>query len=248
MTAVFVHGVPETHQVWDNVRHHLGREDTKAVALPGFGTPVPPGFGSTKDEYAAWLTTELEQLVGRDGPVDLVGHDWGGVFTVRVVSTRPDLVRTWVTDAAGPADPGFVWHDFAKLWQTPGEGEAFFAQQLAMPVDERATPFTTVFAVPEADARDLVSHLDQQMADSILALYRSAVEVHKEWGPAFEAVPKPGLVVIPNRDPLLDVAAATRAGTRAGATVRVLDGVGHWWILQDPVGVAQLLEEFWASA
>jgi len=49
MTAVFVHGVPETHHVWDKVRHKLGREDTKALALPGFGTPVPPGLGSTKD-------------------------------------------------------------------------------------------------------------------------------------------------------------------------------------------------------
>ena len=248
MTAVFVHGVPETHRVWDGVRHHLAQKDTKALALPGFGSPVPPGFGSTMDEYADWVTAELEQLVGGDGPVDLVGHDWGGAFTFRVVSTRPDLVRTWVTDAAGLADPDFVWHDFATLWQTPGDGEAFFAQQLATPVTERATPFTTLFAVPEAEARDLVAQLDQQMADSILALYRSATAVNKEWGPAFEAVPKPGLVIVPNRDPFLVSAAATRAGTRAGATVRELDGLGHWWILQDPVGAAQLFEEFWASA
>jgi pimeloyl-ACP methyl ester carboxylesterase len=247
MTAVFVHGVPETHQVWDKVRHHLERKDTTAPALPGFGTPVPNGFGSTMDEYAAWLTGELVTMVERDGPVDLVGHDWGGAFTFRVVSTRPDLVRTWVIDSAGLADPQFVWHDFAKLWQTPGDGEAFFTQQLATPVDERATPFTTLFAVPEAEARDLVSHIDRRMADSILPLYRSATKVNTEWGPAFEAVPKPGLVVVPNRDPFIDDGASMRAGTRAGATVRVLDGIGHWWILQDPEGAAQLLEEFWAS-
>ena len=67
----------------------------------------------------------------RAGPVDLVGHDWGGGFVVRVVSTRPDLVRSWVTDAAGIGDVNFEWHDFAKIWQTPGEGEQFFEQQLA---------------------------------------------------------------------------------------------------------------------
>ena len=47
------------------------------------------------------------------------------------MSLRPDLVRSWVPDAAGLADPGFEWHDFAKIWQTPGDGEAFWEQQLA---------------------------------------------------------------------------------------------------------------------
>jgi pimeloyl-ACP methyl ester carboxylesterase len=76
------------------------------------------------DEYAAWLTGHLETL---DQPIDLVGHDWGAGFTMRLVSLRPDLVRSWVLDAAGLADPGFEWHEFAKLWQTPGDGEAFWS-------------------------------------------------------------------------------------------------------------------------
>ena len=53
------------------------------------------------------------------------------------MSTRPELVRSWVTDAAGLTQPGFEWHDIAKLWQTPGEGEAFFEAQLAMSLDDR---------------------------------------------------------------------------------------------------------------
>ena len=87
------------------------------------------------DEYAAWLVAQLERL---DDPVDLVGHDWGGGFVVRVVSTRPELVRSWVTDAAGVGDPGFEWHDFAKIWQTPQAGEDFWDQQLALPAQGRA--------------------------------------------------------------------------------------------------------------
>jgi pimeloyl-ACP methyl ester carboxylesterase len=247
MTAVFVHGVPETRHVWDGVRHHLPRHETMAVELPGFGVPVPAGFGSTMDEYAEWLTVELEKVVAGAGPVDLVGHDWGGAFTFRVVSTRPDLVRTWVVDSAGLADPEFVWHDFAKIWQTPGDGEAFFEQQIATPVPQRAAPFTTLFAVPEAAAMDLVSHIDERMAQSILPLYRSATKVQDEWGPAFVDVPKPGLVVVVGQDPFLDAAATRRAATRAGATIRSLEGMGHWWILQDPLGAAELLEEFWTS-
>jgi pimeloyl-ACP methyl ester carboxylesterase len=140
MTVVLVHGVPETPAVWEPLVALLGRTDVETLRLPGFGGPAPVGFGATKEEYVAWLGAELERI-GAAGPVDLVGHDWGGGFVVRVVSTRPDLVRSWVTDAGAIGEPGFEWHDFAKIWQTPGEGEEFFAQQLATPVDDSATVF-----------------------------------------------------------------------------------------------------------
>src|SRR5215469_1405212 len=94
----------------------------------------------------AWLATELERL---GDPVDLVGHDWGGGFVVRLVSTRPELVRSWVTDAAGIGDVEFEWHDFAKIWQTPQAGEDFFAQQLAASTQERAGVFQ-MFGCPRS--------------------------------------------------------------------------------------------------
>ena len=106
MPAVLVHGVPETHHVWDDLRAHLSRVHSVAVALPGFGNAMPAGFGATMNEYATWLIAELE-AVGE--PVDLVGHDWGGILTLRVASVRPDLVTRWVTDAPGAFDESFSW-------------------------------------------------------------------------------------------------------------------------------------------
>src|SRR3989442_6610522 len=111
MTAVLVHGVPETPAVWKPLRSHLSRTDVVALHLTGFGCPRPSGFSSTKEEYVSWLIGQLEEMA-LDGPVDLVGHDWGGGFTVRLVSTRPELVRSWVTDAAGIGDIDFEWHQF----------------------------------------------------------------------------------------------------------------------------------------
>ena len=98
MPTVLVHGVPETPALWDPLRAHLAREEVVALQLPGFGCSRPAGFGATKEEYVSWLVAELEKARA-DGEIDLVGHDWGGGFVVRVVSTRPDLVRSWVTDA-----------------------------------------------------------------------------------------------------------------------------------------------------
>ena len=134
--------------------------------------------------------------------VDLVGHDWGGGFVVRVVSTRLELVRSWVTDAAGIGDAGFEWHDFARIWQTPQAGEDFWDQQLAAPAQERAGVFQSS-GCPRRPALDLASHLTRTMADCILDLYRSAVDVGRQWGPDFAAIPAPGLVIIPGEDPFL---------------------------------------------
>jgi pimeloyl-ACP methyl ester carboxylesterase len=242
MTTVFVHGVPETWRVWQSLMAALDRPDAVALSLPGFDAARPGGFGATMDEYAAWLVAELERI---GQPVDLVGHDWGGGFVVRVVSTRPELVRSWITDAAGIGDVEFEWHDFAKVWQTPQAGEDFWDQQLAASTEERAAVFQT-FGVPEEPALDLASHIDRTMADCILDLYRSAVDVGKQWGPDFAAIPAPGLVIIPSEDPFLSAASATRAAAQSGAKTATLQGLGHWWMLQDPAGAATVVREFWA--
>jgi pimeloyl-ACP methyl ester carboxylesterase len=243
MPAVLVHGVPETARLWDGVIARLHRDDTMALSLPGFDAPLPAGFTATMDDYAEWLIRELEAI---GEPVDLVGHDWGGGFTLRAVSLRPDLVRTWVTDAAGLADVSFEWHEFAKLWQTPGAGEEFWDQQLALPAAERAGALVAA-GVPAEEAEQMAARIDRTMADAILALYRSATEVHTAWGPAFESISKPGMVVIPSDDPFLNEPSARRAGERSGARIEKLDGLGHWWILQDPPLAAQTLESFWSD-
>ena len=135
---------------------------------------------------------------------------------------------------------------------THEEVRKFFASigtnvgQLAAPVQERAGVFK-MFGVPEEPALDLASHINRTMADCILDLYRSAVDVGKQWGPDFVAIPAPGLVIIPSEDPFLNMASATRAAARSGARTAALDGLGHWWMLQDPARAATVLREFWAT-
>lgn len=243
MPAVFVHGVPETPAVWGPLIAELDRDDIVNLQLPGFGCPRPDGFAATKEDYVAWLVGELEARQD-DGPIDLVGHDWGGGLVVRLVSTRPELVRSWATDAAGLGHVDFEWHDLAKIWQKPVEGEDFWAQQLAQSPEERAAVFE-LFGVPHDGALALAKPIDETMVSCVLDLYRSATDVGGEWAPDFHDVPKPGLVIVAADDDLGSSERTLEAAHRAGAAVEVIDGVAHWWPLQDPTRGAAALNRFW---
>ncbi len=237
---VFVHGVPETAVIWNKIRALIGRE-SDALELPGFGCPRPEGFGGTKDDYADWLVHQLEAY---DEPVDLVGHDWGAGLTYRVVTTRPDLVRSWAADIGNIAHPDYEWHDIGKLWQTPGEGEAFIEAQNAMSPQDRAGLFEAM-GVSHDDALEMAEASDATMGASILGLYRSALpNPYADWGP-WSPVGAPGLVLNPADDVFGDERLAREVADQLGAQFAVIDGAGHFWPYQAPAAGAALLTAFW---
>lgn len=244
--AVLVHGNPETAAVWGPLIDALGHGDVTTLSPPGFGAPVPDGFGSTADEYLDWLVTELEAI---GEPVDLVGHDWGGGHVMRVAIERPDLIRSWVTDIGGAMAPDYVWHDMAQVWQTEGAGEDAVAGMVSASDSDKASLYESLGMTPEA-ARDVARATNEDMGRSILALYRSAAQpAMAELGARLgEASARPGLVIIATEDPYTGGEERARwAAERAGAQVAVLPGLGHWWMMQDPDAGARVLREFWSS-
>jgi len=244
MTVAFVHGVPETAAIWDPLIAELGRDDVVTLSPPGFGAPVPDGFEPTSDGYTDWLVDELVRL---DGPVDLVGHDWGGGHAMRASTRRPDLVRRLVTDIAGTADSRYEWHDMAKIWQTPGEGEAFVEAMASTPTDDRVAMLVGAGMTGDG-ARACAEANSPAMGACILTLYRSAVQPHMTlWGDQFADLDdRPDtLVIVATEDRYTggpDV--ARRVAEKWGASVAQLDGLGHWWMMQDPARCAAVLDDF----
>ncbi|MEV1077952.1 alpha/beta hydrolase [Streptomyces sp. NPDC050211] len=249
MTAVFVHGVPETSGLWDRLRARLST-DSVALRLPGFGgAPRPDGLKSTMDEYAHWLEAELRKL---DRPVDLVGHDWGALLVARVATRSTIVLRSWAMDGAGILHPDYTWHDIAQLWQTPGSGEAWASATLG--VSDPGNPLSaaaqlTSAGVPEADARVMGESFDSAMASSILSLYRSALpNPFAHWGDRLTSpTTAPGLVIHATLDPYDDAVPASATAAILGARFEPLEDLGHWWMLQDPDTAAAALEKFWAD-
>ena len=249
MTVVFVHGVPETGAIWDGVRAHLG-DGTRTVALdlPGFGTPRPEGFCATKDEYAAWLADAVR---GAGGPVDVVGHDWGSGIVLRMVTAFDVPVRSWVVESASVFHPDYVWHDLARTWQTPGRGEEWMTAFLAGGRDGPGFLRSVIRAAcaNEADAAALEERQDETMGRCILDLYRSAQpNAFADWGSELSSPTRSrGLVLRATADPFDDPGASAEVAARLGARTDRLEGLGHWWMLEDPAASAAVLRSFWAS-
>ncbi len=241
----FVHGVPETAAIWGPLRERLG-EESVALRLPGFGTPRPDGFEGTKDDYLAAIVAEIETL---DGPVDLVGQDWGGLLTLRVATTRPELLRSWIADCAYCFHPDFAWHPWAKEWQTPGLGEGQISEGRGILVGPNELLRTRV---GQQTAREVIAAQDDTMQRCILDLYRSAApNLFADWGKQItQSTTAPGVVLVTALD-----SEGSGPGQRLdrevaqmlGAGIELFESRGHWWMLEDPDGSVDMLRRCWDS-
>jgi pimeloyl-ACP methyl ester carboxylesterase len=246
MTVVLVHGNPETEAIWNPLVDALGRDDVVRVSPPGFGAPLPDDFPATCLAYRDWLEDEL---AGFKEPVDLVGHNWGGGHVVNTVMHRPELVRSWASDVVGVFDPDYIWHDLAQVWQTPGDGEQLVDTMMGGTVQDRAKRLAA-FGVPLDVATSIAAAQGPEMGRAILLLYRSARQpAMAEAGRGLEAAAaRPGLSLLATEDHYVgSEKLRRRAADRAGARTEVLDGLGHWWMCQDPARGAAVLTRFWET-
>lgn len=249
MTVVLVHGNPESAAIWDPLVGELARAgvaDVVRLSPPGFGVPLPDDFPATVTAYRDWLIGELERV---DGPVDLLGHDWGGGHVVTALMERPELVRSWADDALSLFEPDYVWHDLAQIWQTPGDGEAQLDEMFGGTPAERAARLES-FGIGHAEALQIAGVQGPEMTRAVLALYRSAAQpAMAELGRDLPTLAsRPGLAILATADPFggsEDL--RRRAARRAGAEVAVLDGLGHWWMAEDPARAARVLTAFWRA-
>jgi pimeloyl-ACP methyl ester carboxylesterase len=95
MKAVLLHASASSGAQWRSLAAALsGRYRVEAPNLIGYapGTAWPGARPLTLEDEAA----RVRELIGRDGPVDLVGHSYGGAVALHLARTSPALVRKLV--------------------------------------------------------------------------------------------------------------------------------------------------------
>jgi pimeloyl-ACP methyl ester carboxylesterase len=241
MPALLVHGNPDSSRLWDRVKANLGDYEGEIVAadLPGFAEPPPEGFPCTKEAYVEWIVARLEAL---GGEVDLVGHDWGSLLVQRVASIRPDLLHS-VACGGAAVDVEYPWHPLAQVWQTPGEGERYMAEELT---DEFGIEHLVENGVPREDAERNI-WLNDHGKETILKLYRSAIHIGVEWQPDRERLEVPAMVLWGRADPYVPLEFGQRLAERMKGELVVLE-CGHWWPFERPAETAAALQRHWATA
>ena len=248
MTKVLIHGNPETDAIWGPLVTELaalGVEDVVLLSPPGFGAPTPENWQATPAGYVEWLADEVASI---DGPVDLLGHDWGSGHVFGLAADRPDLIRSYACDVAGLLHPDYEWHDMAQSWQTPVEGEQAIEFMLALSQQDRVAAYTGLALTPEI-AEPMAAAFDAEMGRCILELYRAAVQPALiELGDRLaSAEPRPSLLVNPTDDAYVSSSLTPPVADLLGSSILTLDGQGHWWMVSDPAGAARGLADFWAG-
>jgi pimeloyl-ACP methyl ester carboxylesterase len=216
---LYVHGNPNNSDLWVPF---LTRTGGVAMDLPGFGRSAKPGhFDYSIDGYGSWLDAFRRHL-GWDQCRALV-HDWGAVG----LTLGAHLDRLVIVNAV-PFLPGYKWHRFARIWQTPVLGELFQGSTTKWGL-KRFLP-----GMPDDFIDSIWDHYDHGTQRAILKLYRSAPPaVLADAGSRLGEIRCPAVVVWGADDPYLPSRFAHAYGQALGGEteVEVVDGASHWpWI------------------
>ena len=258
--ALLLHGVPMTAATWGPLLRELAKD--RVVVAPDL-----KGLGSSevKGPYdIPTLVAELAALVLHevDGPVDVVGHDWGGALAISLAAARPELVRR-VVDVAGPfreVDPLRSWYmGFAALPLLPEVAFRLAAEQLWR--QAHATLWKAPGQSPLLD-HYVAAYSSPERWEATLGYYRATVRPRvlgglttllggSATGPRLgRPDPERALVVWGTEDPVtpLHVGEAVVRDLGAQATMLTVPGTGHLPHEEAPDVVIPAVAEFLRSA
>lgn len=216
----------------------------RVMDIPGIRTIAPdmPNFGHSGhipeadiDRYADYVAGFIREM--NLAPVPLVAHSLGGAVAHSLVSRNPELIsRLLLVDASAP--DGLVTpeehYEAIELYKTSRE---LLRRGLAA-----VTPAMK-------DERFLDQLTDEALLMNPIAFAGNARALARiNYTDALGGFSGPVLVLLGTRDTIItrDMAERT-AAAYARAELRILDGIGHSVMVEDPEGFRQIVKE-WAGA
>jgi pimeloyl-ACP methyl ester carboxylesterase len=254
--VLLLHGVPQTSSVWRDVAPLLA-EGRRVLApdLPGLG-----GSSYTGPFDVPSLVAQLAALVEAEvgGPVDVVGHDWGGSLALGFAGARPDLVRRLCVANAPFRQVPLHRAVHIPLFSLPVAPELLFRLGGRRIVD-------AMFAIGWKAATELdqerrseyrAAYTEPAKVGAMLSYYRAAtrpkvVAALKREKPAGSprVAAEKMLVLWGALDPVLPVSTGESVVRDLGAdcVMVTVPGAGHFVIDEAPKVVADVLLDFLAA-
>ncbi len=237
---LFLHGIPDGPQVWNDVVDRLDGFRCIVPALPMSGLAVGPSHAYTMESNGAWVARLLAGL-DLSEPVTIISHDAGVYFAVPFAVRYPDRVARLVVMSA-PLCAAYRWHFWANVCRTPGLGELGMA---ALNYPLFRWQMRRGSGLPEQRIRDAYVAISPRMKSEVLRFYRALDrEVLGIWQRRVRALPPSvvGRTFWGAADPYVDA----RFADAFGFPVDTIDGAGHWPMIEAPARFMTLLRSFLA--
>jgi pimeloyl-ACP methyl ester carboxylesterase len=251
--VVLLHGFPQDSRSWDAVSTLLHTRGYRTIAPDQRGYSPGARPRPRRAYRPAELTQDIVTLIqaAGQGPVHLVGHDWGAVVAWQVAAVRPDLLRS-LTALSVPHPAAFLQAVLTSSQARRSRYMLYF--QLPRLPERRLTSgkpwerfLRSAGMSPKAAARDADLMRDPRTARGALNWYRAMLLSRP--GAVTAKVSVPTLYVWSDRDAALGPKgpALTPGFVTGPYTYEVLSGVSHWIPEEAPERLDMLLARHFDS-
>ena len=249
-TVLCLHGFPDTAATFDPLLDTLADAGFAAAAPTLRGYRPSPVTGPFDLDTLADDALDLAAALSPDGPVHLVGHDWGAVITYVASARAPERVRAavamsvphpavFVRALATPAQLARSWYMLA--FQLPGAPGFAAAGEFAL-IDRLWRAWSPGYQLPAALRRELHATLSASWPAPLL-YYRAMTRPLR---PALERLRRRDRITVPTlylhgaADGCIDADAGAGAERFFGRDYRrdVIPGAGHFLAAEAPAAVA----------
>lgn len=269
--ALCLHGFPDSPWAYRHLLPALARAGYRAVApfMRGYAPSGIPADGDFSTRALARDANALHQALGGGSDAVLIGHDWAAFATYGALASEPERWRCAVIGSV----PHFnVFAQIAFSYAQIKRSFYFWFFQMAASTDLVAAHDLAFIEglwrdwSPAYDPTPELGHAKDCLRDPVhlraaMGYYRDLFDAARFGGPEWAAeqaavlgrpVPHRTLYLHGMRDGCiaLDEAGATamRGVLGPGSVVERLEGVGHFFWVEDPVGINARVLRFLAEA
>jgi pimeloyl-ACP methyl ester carboxylesterase len=264
---LLIHGLGGSHVNWSAVAEPLtAHGSVQAIDLIGFGRTPPADRSSEVSSQRDMVIEYLRRHV--DGPAVLVGNSMGGLISLLIARTAPEVVDSMVlVDSALPivrprVDTGMLRGLGLPL--VPGLGPRAFRNQFADAAEDpekvadqmlslvladpsRMRPEDRQAAIAMARERAGMPWAGDAFVDAARSIARIVVR-GRAFGHRVESIEAPALIVHGDRDRLVDVASARWLHRhRPDWQLEIMKGIGHVPQLEAPAHFVSIVRKWFAG-